>query len=56
MYALEVAGTLLYFSIIVSFSFFVFLLIHSLIEERSQETARQVSPPEPAATQARQPA
>ncbi len=44
MYGLEIFSTLLFLSFIVSGVFFAILFVHSLVEERKQETAGQVKP------------
>ena len=56
MYALEIAGTLLFLSFIISFFFFLSLVVHSLIEERRREPTRQADTPSAAVSHGRQPA
>lgn len=54
MYVLEIAQNLLFLAIVISFAFFVVLIIHSLVDERkkagagqSRPTATHIRPPAP---------
>ena len=53
MYVLEIFGTLLFLSFIVSCVLFVTLTVHSLVESHRRKVARQVEPGKSKVTHAR---